>query len=339
MPQMLLACIFLSLFSLLLSYILVHAFKSRMPLRGKDVHKNGDVYLPEAVGIGSGLAFIITLFFVLICVEKNRYFYNILAITSSCLYTILLGFIDDVLDLEWRYKLIFPAISIIPTILLYSEGTHVLIPFVGLTNIGLFYYIYMIICSIFSTNAINIYSGINGLEVVQTLVVSWFLFCDHFINQDKLGMTVTLVLFCTSLPLYYYNKYPARVFVGDTFCYFSGMALSCVSVLCHCTRTLFLLMGLQIVNFVLSLPQLTKFVECPRHRMPNFDGKYLVPSYAAYKGNKVINLTLLNLIILITGPIEEKELCTLLTRMQVVWCCLVIFIKHFMCNKVYKLQI
>lgn len=34
-------------------------------------------------------------------------------------------------------------------------------------DIGLFYYLYMCLLSIFCINAINIYAGVNGLEVSQ----------------------------------------------------------------------------------------------------------------------------------------------------------------------------
>ncbi|KAM0673439.1 hypothetical protein GVAV_003132 [Gurleya vavrai] len=324
---------FISLFSIKLSHLLINFFRRRIKLTGNDFHKKGNVILPEAIGIASGLSFTISLFLLLTTKEKNTLFINILAISASCLFTILLGFIDDVLDLEWRYKLIFPAISIIPTILLYSEGTKVLIPFFGLTNIYFFYYLYMIFFCTFTTNAINIFSGINGLEVSQILVLSFFLFVDNLLKLNETGTTVSILLFCCSLPLFFYNRYPAKVFVGDTFCYFGGMAISCISILCHTTRTLALLMIFQIINFLISLPQLLKIIHCLRHRMPDFDGKFLVPSYFVFKEKKIMNMTLLNLIIYLTGPIEEEELFKLVLNAQILWGGVIILVKYFIYNK------
>jgi UDP-N-acetylglucosamine--dolichyl-phosphate N-acetylglucosaminephosphotransferase len=43
--------------------------------------------------------------------------------------TILLGFADDMLDLPWRYKLIFPFFIIIPTVSCYSGTTSVILPY------------------------------------------------------------------------------------------------------------------------------------------------------------------------------------------------------------------
>jgi len=38
-------------------------------------------------------------------------------------------------------------------------------------DIGWLFYLYMSMLTIFNTNAINIYAGINGLEVGQSLII------------------------------------------------------------------------------------------------------------------------------------------------------------------------
>ncbi|RKO85810.1 hypothetical protein BDK51DRAFT_29135, partial [Blyttiomyces helicus] len=63
-------------------------------------------------------------------------------------------------------------------------------------------------------------------------------------------------------------RYPARAFGGDTFCYFAGMVFATVGILGNFSKTVLLFMIPQIFNFVYSCPQLFKFVDCPRHRMP-----------------------------------------------------------------------
>lgn len=63
-------------------------------------------------------------------------------------------------------------------------------------------------------------------------------------------------------------RYPSRVFVGDTFCYFAGQVLACAGVLGHFSKTLLLFFVPQIFNFLFSCPQLFGLVPCPRHRLP-----------------------------------------------------------------------
>ncbi|BGP20409.1 hypothetical protein JCM10213_004627 [Rhodosporidiobolus nylandii] len=68
-----------------------------------------------------------------------------------------------------------------------------------------------------------------------------------------------------------WNWYPSRAFVGDTFCYFSGMAFAVVGILGHFSKTLLLFFLPQIFNFLYSCPQLFGLVPCPRHRLPRLD--------------------------------------------------------------------
>lgn len=57
--------------------------------------------------------------------EGNERLITHLATLVTILGTILLGFADDMLDLLWRYKLIFPFFIIIPLVSVYSGSTHV----------------------------------------------------------------------------------------------------------------------------------------------------------------------------------------------------------------------
>lgn len=76
-----------------------------------------------------------------------------------------------------------------------------------------------------------------------------------------------LTLFFLSLPPRA-PRYPSSVFVGDTFCYFAGMAFAVVGIHGHFTKPLLLFFLPQVANFVYSVPQLFKLVPCPRHRLP-----------------------------------------------------------------------
>lgn len=52
------------------------------------------------------------------------------ALLSICCM-ILLGFVDDMLNLKWRHKLFLPAFAALPLLVLYfsnSGGTHIVVP-------------------------------------------------------------------------------------------------------------------------------------------------------------------------------------------------------------------
>ncbi|GAA5834432.1 hypothetical protein JCM11251_007989 [Rhodosporidiobolus azoricus] len=151
-----------------------------------------------------------------------------------------------------------------------------------------------------------------------------------------------------------WNWYPARSFIGDTFCYFSGMAFAVVGILGHFSKTLLLFFLPQVANFLYSTPQLFGLVPCPRHRLPRLDRETgrLRPSWAVIKPKNLrtmreeigvalllvlerlrlvqlerdastrevtgcTNLTLLNLLLILGGPVREDGLAWRLIACQV----------------------
>ncbi|XP_075822332.1 UDP-N-acetylglucosamine--dolichyl-phosphate N-acetylglucosaminephosphotransferase [Microtus pennsylvanicus] len=157
--------------------------------------------------------------------------------------------------------------------------------------------------------------------------------------------------FFTTLGLLYHNWYPSQVFVGDTFCYFAGMTFAVVGILGHFSKTMLLFFMPQVFNFLYSLPQLFHIIPCPRHRMPRLNAKTgkLEMSYSKFKtkslsflGTFILkvaenlrlvtvhrgededgaftecnNMTLINLLLKVFGPIHERKLTLLLLLLQI----------------------
>lgn len=122
-------------------------------------------------------------------------------------------------------------------------------------------------------------------------------------------------LLSTSLALLSFNWYPSSVFVGDTYTYFAGMTMAVVGILGHFSETLLIFFLPQVLNFLLSLPQLAGVIPCPRHRLPRFD-----PQTGLLTGTG--DGTLVNLSLRQFGRMSEKSLCIVLLGLQVVGCCL-----------------
>ncbi|KAF7721794.1 tunicamycin resistance protein [Apophysomyces ossiformis] len=308
----------------------------------------------------------------------------ILAIQSM----VLLGFADDVLDVRWRYKVWFPAIAGIPLLIFYytNEGaTHVMIPlqlrsYLGdLLDLGALYYVYMVMVIIFCTHSINILAGINGIEAGQSLVIGLSVIINDllflFNNPDRNSVDAHLFSLYFMLPfvgvttaLLWHNWYPAKVFVGDTFCYFAGMTLAVVGILGHFSKTLLLFFLPQVFNFVYSCPQLFRLVECPRHRMPRLaDNGLLRCSTVTLEGKKPIhklgrivvqlfhsvgllkafkydedghvaecnNFTLLNLVLAHTGPMNERNVTCIVLCLQILSSAFAFFIRYKLVQYVY----
>eukprot|EP00702_Spironucleus_salmonicida_P004726 EST46017.1 UDP-N-acetylglucosamine-dolichyl-phosphate N-acetylglucosaminephosphotransferase [Spironucleus salmonicida] len=196
----------------------------------------------------------------------------------------LLGFVDNVLDLKWRWKIIIPLFQLIE-LGMYHIGLGCIeleLPFMNLKLSYLSPFL-VIIYSIISQNLVNIYAGINGLEIGQSIVAQVFLFTyvtirDGFssILSLNLDFAILTALFVSgSFVLYQYNKYPAKAFVGDVYTYFAGSCYVASAVSGRAVVLSIFLYFMQIINCGASLPQLLKIVPCPRHRLLELrkDGK------------------------------------------------------------------
>uniref|UniRef100_A0A2C9KWY5 UDP-N-acetylglucosamine--dolichyl-phosphate N-acetylglucosaminephosphotransferase n=1 Tax=Biomphalaria glabrata TaxID=6526 RepID=A0A2C9KWY5_BIOGL len=122
----------------------------------------------------------------------HEYIHYLAALLSICCM-VFLGFADDVLDLRWRHKLLLPTFASLPLLTVYFiniNATNVIMPkqlrwVLGFDlNLGPLYYLYMGMLAVFCTNAINIHSGVNGLEVGQSCVISLSVLIFNFTEMQ-----------------------------------------------------------------------------------------------------------------------------------------------------------
>lgn len=164
-------------------------------------------------------------------------------------------------------------------------------------------------------------------------------------------------------------RYPAQVFVGDTFCYFAGMTFAVVGILGHFSKTLLLFFLPQIVNFLYSVPQLFGLVPCPRHRLPKYNSntdrlqisttKFVVSELNVVgrlivhvfhfmrliswktdpkdqqKTVTVNNFTLINYFLVLFGPMHEGQLTRHLLSLQLCCSTLAFIIRYPLANYFY----
>ena len=301
-------------------------------LYGLDINKRGTpagaLRIPEAVGLAPGVAFLGA------CILSQWWLGEggaaAHAALGCCSAALLLGFVDDVLDVPWRVKLLLPALAALPLLSAYTGPTGVVVPLplrpllggAAFLQLGALYKAYMLALAVFATNSINILAGVNGLEAGQTLVLA-LACCAHNLAQlgggagedpvraaaHALSFSLVAPLAGATAGLLCFNAYPAQVFVGDTFTLFAGMALAVAGCLGHYSETLLLFFAPQVFNFLFSLPQLAKFVPCPRHRLPRRD-----PATGLLHGSNDLNL--LNLSLRLGGPRSERDAAQQLLALQ-----------------------
>ncbi|BAM38642.1 glycosyl transferase, family 4 protein [Theileria orientalis strain Shintoku] len=209
-------------------------------------------------------------------------------------------------------------------------------------------YVIVVMTTVFCANAINIYAGINGLEIGQSLVMAFFITIynsmDAFVGSlknvpdpswERVRCSIithdqrlytyyfTLPFIAVNVSLLCFNWYPAKLFPGNVYTLFSGAFFSTITVIGELWEVLPFLMLPQLINFFISIPQLVGIVKCPRHRIPKFNNR-------TNKLENSKNYTLLNLFLMVCGPTSEEGLTKALLCLQTLCCLLGLIYKYYM---------
>ncbi|MEM2906611.1 MAG: UDP-N-acetylglucosamine--dolichyl-phosphate N-acetylglucosaminephosphotransferase [Candidatus Odinarchaeota archaeon] len=275
-------------------------------LKGVNLHSKSREENAESLGLVIGMITVIVI--ILMSFLLKSYIDLIYTAIMSAVLALILGFVDDVLNVRWRYKLLIPLFASIPLILNYAGSTSVEVPFIGVIELGLIYPLLLIpLITIYMANSINIYAGINLLEAGQVIVLTSVIIILGAVTGNELALYMAVPFLGGCLALAWFNKYPARVFVGNSFTYFAGMFLISVVVLANMEKIFILCTFPQLINFLYSLKDFIK--KTPRHRVPVYN---VTTGLLEDSGNH----TLLNLLLKLKGPMTERRLSGILILLQ-----------------------
>ena len=204
---------------------------------------------------------------------------NSIAINSNLLIVLfvfvaygLLGFADDFLKVTKKnngglsilQKLIAQIIIAIVFYAIYTkyDGSTVLeiSAFNFKMELGWFYFVFILIMLVGTTNAVNITDGLDGLCGGLSLeaFLAYGLICW---NSTYINGYSGLAIFCFVLVggimgFLLFNSHPAKVFMGDTGALALGGALATIAILSHHEISLVLIGGVFVIEIVTDALQI-----------------------------------------------------------------------------------
>jgi len=279
---------------------LIKALK-RAGFLAKDMNKPGEVLVPEMGGIALVFGVGLTLIFLIgLKVFLNFDFQiSLEKLLGALLVLISIGFIgliDDLLVLSQKTKVILALLAGLPLGVLKMGVFQMHLPFLGQVDFGIFYPLVLVPLGVSgAANAFDMLAGFNGLETGLSLIISLFL----ALIALKIGaFNSFLILLClagSSLALYFFNRYPSKIFVGDIGTMSSGALIA----------TAVILGNFELAGLIMFLPHFLDFFIKIRHHLPKTFGEYkegkLYPPQNQVKG-------LGQLIMKLFGGISEKNL-------------------------------
>ena len=235
------------------TYIMMPWLISRLRSKGivgKDLNKPDKPDVAEMGGIGVIVGFFagVSCVIALGGITNEALLYVSL---SAVLGAAIVGMMDDLFDLRQRHKAFLPFVLALP--LGTVVGTVITIPHIAVIDLGASMAIAAAFAVTCAANAANMLEGFNGLGtglgIIMALVL--LILC---IQHDRMDGAYLLVPLLGGLVAFlWFNKYPARVFPGDTLMLFTGATLAAAGILSDLhVQTTFIFLPM-IVEFFLKL--------------------------------------------------------------------------------------
>ena len=140
------------------------------------------------------------------------------------------------------------------------RGTSILVPFTDIDiTLGYWYFPFIIIVFLATTNAVNLTDGLDGLAAGTTFFVALGLILICFMTAHS-----TLAVFAASLAggclgFLIYNRHPARVFMGDTGSMALGGAVAGIAALTRSELALIVIGGIYVLEALSVILQVISF--------------------------------------------------------------------------------
>jgi len=326
------------LISALVSFILVMVLMPRWIKRahrkglvGKDMNKKAKPKVAETGGVIVFISFIIGV----LLLSGTNYFteqYTDMIVIMISLFSIsiitLIAYLDDISGwkkgfVRWKKPLITIA-AVIP-----------LIPFVAgrdsITLLGnliplpyLFYPLVMVpIGFVVATNAVNLLGGFNGLEaglgVVGFTALLWFAWGTPFASFIIIGIA-------SMLAFLWFNKYPSRVFPGDTLTYFVGGMFAIVAIFGYFQTVTILIMAPYILEGIIKSREIHYIWKNKKIFKPECFGKVQKDGSLKAPYSQIWSTThiAMRLIRRIKGKCYENDVTILMVGLYAIWCLAII---------------
>ncbi len=167
-----------------------------------------------------------------------------------------LGIYDDVRGAKAPLKLTVQAAAALALVACGYNVEVLTNPFGGQFQVGPWGWILVIVWVVAVTNAFNLLDGLDGLACGTAAIAGLILFFGS-LEGFPFMPTIAIALVGACLGFLRYNRYPAKIFLGDTGSLFLGFVLAAVSIQGSFKTTAGIALVLPLIALLLPLADLT----------------------------------------------------------------------------------
>jgi UDP-N-acetylglucosamine--dolichyl-phosphate N-acetylglucosaminephosphotransferase len=276
----------------------------RRGITGKDVHKLSMPRIPEMGGLAILLGLTIgTTSYVVLFPHFAR---EAVAFLGTVLIAGGIGVVDDLHPLGARVKPVLTAFACLPILLLRTYDPVAVIPLIGTVRLTIVYPLLLIPLAIAVTsNAVNMMDVMNGSMAGTVAIIAAALSAILFASGNAQSASLAVALLAAMLAFYYFNRFPAKVFGGDTGSLAVGAALGAISILGRIETVVIVALIPHIMNAFYGLASVGGLRE--RREISHRPIKLLRNGLLEASTRKDAPVTMARLI-LAGGPLSESEI-------------------------------
>jgi len=296
--------VFLTTFAVtFLSTPVIARFMKSHGITGKDVHKIGGPEIPEMCGMAIlfGLSVGATGYAILVPGSARE----AMAFLGATLIAGSIGIVDDRHPLGPKTKPLLTAIACVPILLLGTYVPYPNLPLIGEARLTIVYPLLIPLAIAVTSNAVNMMDVMNGVMPGTVAIIATMLTGILIVAGEWKIAPLSAGLVAAMLALFYFNRFPAKVFSGDTGSLAVGAALGALAILGRMEMVVVIALMPQIMNAFYGLSSIGRLYE--RREIRQRPTKLLNDGRLAATAEKNAPITLARLI-LAAGPFTERNL-------------------------------
>ena len=287
---------------------------------GVDIHKISKTEVPEMCGLAILIG--LTAGTVVYAIAMPLAIREAAAFIGAVLIAGAIGIIDDLHPLGARMKPALTALACLPILLLRTYVPYPDVPLYGPVRLTIVYPILIPIAFAVTSNSINMMDVMNGampgtVAIIAFAMVGILLWAGEFSTA-----TLASGLLAAMLAFFYFNRYPSKVFDGDTGSLSVGAALGALAIIGRIEAVTIVALIPQIMNSFYGLSSVRGLRE--RREIHQRPIELLSNGLLRASTQKGAPVTLARLI-LAAGPLGEKEVVRVMMILTAVSSILAVF--------------
>ena len=287
------------------------AWLKRRNIVGIDIHKLDRPEIPQMCGLSVIAGIAVGMLSLELLGGPSR---DIVAFLATVLIAGTIGAIDDLRPLGPKLKPALTALAAIPILLLGTYNPHPIFPLVGAFRLTIIYPLLILFAIAVPANAVNMLDVFNGSMSGTLTIVSLALAIVLAISGNATSMGLALALFGSLLAFYLFNRYPARVFGGDTGSLAIGAAVGALAVIGRIELVTIVAIVPYIMNSFYGLASIGRLYE--RREIKPRPVKLRSDGMLEATTDKRAPVTLTRLI-LAEGPLREQQIVRVMLLLAV----------------------